>query len=131
MTRRILVLFGAVMVLVLLAVGAGAATTARAEGVATVSPASGSVNDQFTFSVSGLTPGNTVRIQIIDDAGSTFQLSDSSGNPLVLIVQDDGTVTDTLTPAVDTPSAQPGNWSATFEEIETGANTSINFTVSS
>ncbi len=131
MTRRIASLVIVALALAVSLVGIGGSTLARANGVATVSPASGSANDLFSFSVSGLTPGNTVRISITDSAGSTFQLVDSGGNFLVLIVQSDGTVVDSLTPAVDTPNAAPGAWTATFEEIETGANTTIAFTVTS
>lgn len=130
MTRRLALFVVALSAFALLAVGAGARTTVHAEGVATVSPVSGSMSDTFTFSVGGLTPGNTVRIQITDAAGTTFQVHDSDGNPLVLVVQDDGSVTDTLTPASDTPDAAPGDWTASFEEVETGANASIGFSVS-
>jgi hypothetical protein len=131
MTRRLGIFLAAFAVLALLAFGAGATTAVRADGVATVSPVSGGVNDTFTFTVTGLTPGNTVRIQITDAAGTTYQVHDSSGSPLVLVVQDDGSVTDTLTPASDTPDAAPGDWTASFEEVETGASATIGFSVSS
>jgi hypothetical protein len=101
----------------------------RADGTATVTPQEGTVDDLFTFSVSGLTPGNTVRVSITDSSGHTYQLIDRDGNFLVLIVQPDGTAVDMLTPSVDTPDATPGQWTAKFEEIETGASVTIAFMV--
>lgn len=129
MIRRILLLSVALLVSMFAVTAVRGVTPIHADGVATVSPVEGGVNDTFTFSVTGLTPGNTVRITITDAAGTSYQIADSSGNPLVLVVQDDGSVTDTLTPAMDTPSAMPGSWTALFEEVETGASATINFTV--
>ena len=129
MIRRILLFSVAILVSLLAVTATRSATPIHADGVATVSPVEGGVNDTFTFSVSGLTAGNTVRITITDASGMSDQIADSSGNPLVLIVQSDGTVTDTLTPAMDTPDAAPGSWTALFEEVETGASATISFTV--
>ena len=129
MVRRLGLLTVALLLSMLVLAGARGAAPLHADGVATVSPAEGGVNDTFNFSVTGLTPGNTVRITITDAAGTSYQIADSSGNPLVLVVQPDGSVTDTLTPATDTPSAMPGGWTALFEEVETGASATITFTV--
>src|SRR5438128_1033792 len=61
--RRLVGVVGALALLAVVAlsaVGLRGPAVVHAQGVATVDPGSGSVDDLFTFSVGGLTPGNSV-----------------------------------------------------------------------
>jgi hypothetical protein len=125
MPRKLIVALGALLVF---AFAAAHVSTARADGVATVSPASGSLYVQYTFSVSGLTPGNTVSIDLYDGAGTRFTYQ-KNGVDQVFVVGDDGTVSVSIVPATDLDNPVSGTWRAVFQEQETGANVTIQFEV--
>lgn len=117
------------MALLLGAAYGSAAPIARADGgMATVTPDSGTMSTSFTFSVSGMTPGNGIDIMLVDGAGAHFTYQ-QTGTAQALVVQDDGTASVSVTPGRDLPGAQPGAWTVTFTEEETGYFVTIPFDV--
>lgn len=118
-----------VVALLLFAAFVPAARIARGDGgLASVSPASGTMNTTFTFGVSGMTPGRGVDLMLIDGSGANFTYQ-QNGVPQALVVQVDGSTAVSVTPATDLPGSVPGSWNVTFTEEETGYNVTIPFDV--
>jgi hypothetical protein len=107
---------------------ASALRVAHAGGSASVGPDSGSLFTQFTFSVSGLTPGHGVDIVLYDGADARFSYQ-QNGLDAAIVVDDNGNASIAMIPGRDLPGARPGNWKAIFLEEETGMTVTIPFTV--
>jgi hypothetical protein len=105
------------------------ARVAHAGGNATVSPDGGTMQTQFVFSVTGLTPGHGVDIVLYDDAGQRYTYQ-KDGVDQAIVVDDSGAAAITMVPGRDLPGSKPGNWRAVFLEEETGDTVTIPFTVS-
>jgi hypothetical protein len=102
---------------------------AKGDEVATIAPDSGSMSTSFTFSVSGMTPGHGVEITVIDGTGNRFTYQ-QNGTPQALVVGPDGSTAVALVPGRDLPGSQPGGWTVTFTEEESGNVATIPFSVS-
>ncbi len=105
------------------------ARVAHAGGNATVTPDGGTMQTQFVFSVTGLTPGHGVDIVLYDDADQRYTYQ-KDGVDQAIVVDDSGAAAITMVPGRDLPGSRPGNWRAVFLEEETGNTVTIPFTVS-
>ncbi len=105
------------------------ARVAHAGGNATVAPDGGTMQTQFVFSVTGLTPGHGVDIVLYDDANQRYTYQ-KDGVDQAIVVDDSGAAAITMVPGRDLPGSRPGNWRAVFLEEETGNTVTIPFTVS-
>lgn len=127
--RRV-ALWVACLLLIMTAGAVGTAGAARAQGEATVSPPSGSLNLSFAFSVSGITPGHAIAIVLFDGAGNRFTYQ-QDGVDQAIVVDGNGVASLSVTPATDLPGAVAGAWRAVFTEEETGYVATIPFDVGS
>lgn len=102
---------------------------AHAGGNASVAPDAGNMLTSYTFSVSGLNPGNGVDIVIFDAAESRFTYQ-KDGVDQAIVVDQNGNAAIAIVPGRDLPGAKPGGWRVVFTEEESGNVVTLTFTVS-
>ena len=112
----------AVAVVALMAVTLHGATHTHAQSGAAVSvtPASGSQDDIFTFTGVGFNPGQLIDETYTDPSGQQYTFYASDGSPTVIVAGDDGSWQVTVHPATDFAGAYAGTWLVSFCTEDTG-----------
>ncbi|HLZ71711.1 MAG TPA: hypothetical protein VKV26_17550 [Dehalococcoidia bacterium] len=116
LARRAGVLFA---IVALLAFGGMRSSAARVHAqtgpTVTVDPASGNQNDVFTFTGAGFAPGAVLAELYQDPTGQqyTFYVAGTT-TPTVIVADDGGNWSVTVTPATDFAGAYAGTWTVVF-----------------
>lgn len=114
--RRAAILFALIATLVLGGLRSSAAHVgAQGNPSVTVNPASGNQNDTFTFTGTGFAPGAQLAEVYQDPNGQqyTFYVAGTT-TPTVIVADDNGGWSVTVTPATDFTGASAGSWTVVF-----------------
>jgi hypothetical protein len=110
--RRIMLTIGITLAMLILATQVQPSVHAQTPSI-TVTPASGSQFDVFTFVGSGFVPGTELEETYISPDGEVFTFY-IGGEPAIVFVGADGSFSVEVRPNVDFQGAREGRWTVSF-----------------